>query len=508
MTKGQALRERVSKRGVLASLGRVESAFKLRYMGIGFVWAWLYCSYSTSAVFADRQGVSINADGSWIVSAASVMLAFFIGGALLSRRGGGASTSLPLQVTAPVLLSLGTVFSAGGSHWKAFLWLGGVLTGIGYALLSMLWARALMRLDVEELEVAVPLSSLVVVPCVVVFPHLQGAAGVAATACLPLVSGALLLLCFRGESRQEARSSEVADARRCSGAADREAAFARGASAKPDRAWLSYLLRISLVLCVLYLAIGWQAALADVQDDLGSLVGIDVPLLMSRLASVMLGVAIVFFSKKVSFSGLFRWAIPFTVVALVLLGVPSLLSGFVASAINNVFDMLIDVLVYLFVITFAKAGKVPVALGIGLVNGFVQLGVLLGNMLGSASLDPAAPCDTGAMAAVLICVVALTGVFAPQREPVEEKSELAGLDGAKESTLGACRRLQKIFGLSDRETEIAFLLAQGRSRPYIREKLFISKNTVATHIKHIYRKLGIHSREDLIDLVAQLAESS
>ena len=63
----------------------------------------------------------------------------------------------------------------------------------------------------------------------------------------------------------------------------------------------------------------------------------------------------------------------------------------------------------------------PVALGIGLVNGFVQLGVLLGNMLGSASLDPAAPCDTGAMAAVLICVVALTGVFAPQREPVEEK---------------------------------------------------------------------------------------
>ena len=58
---------------------------------------------------------------------------------------------------------------------------------------------------------------------------------------------------------------------------------------------------------------------------------------------------------------------------------------------------------------------------------------------------------------------------------------------------------------SDRETEIAFLLAQGRSRPYIREKLFISKNTVATHIKHIYQKLGIHSKEELIDLVTAVA---
>lgn len=65
--------------------------------------------------------------------------------------------------------------------------------------------------------------------------------------------------------------------------------------------------------------------------------------------------------------------------------------------------------------------------------------------------------------------------------------------------------LQKKFGLSDRETEIAFLLARGYSRPYIREKLFISKNTVATHIRHIYGKLGIHSKEELIDLATEAA---
>ena len=56
-------------------------------------------------------------------------------------------------------------------------------------------------------------------------------------------------------------------------------------------------------------------------------------------------------------------------------------------------------------------------------------------------------------------------------------------------------------GLSNRETEIFLLLAQGRSRPYIRDSLYLSKNTVATHIRHIYEKLGIHSQQELIDLV-------
>lgn len=59
------------------------------------------------------------------------------------------------------------------------------------------------------------------------------------------------------------------------------------------------------------------------------------------------------------------------------------------------------------------------------------------------------------------------------------------------------------FGLSPRETEIFLLLAQGRSRPYIRDALFLSKNTVATHIRHIYEKMDIHSQQELIDLVQE-----
>ena len=107
---------------------------------------------------------------------------------------------------------------------------------------------------------------------------------------------------------------------------------------------------------------------------------------------------------------------------------------------------------------------------------------------------------------VLICLVALVGIVAPQREPVEVRPMAeAGSDALEHSLMVGCELLQKKFGLSDRESEIAFLLARGYSRPYIREKLFISKNTVATHIRHIYGKLDIHSKEELIDLATEAA---
>lgn len=61
--------------------------------------------------------------------------------------------------------------------------------------------------------------------------------------------------------------------------------------------------------------------------------------------------------------------------------------------------------------------------------------------------------------------------------------------------------IAKEFGLSKRETEVFCLLAKGRDTAYIQEKLFISSGTVCSHRDRIYRKLGIHSKQELLDLV-------
>jgi DNA-binding NarL/FixJ family response regulator len=51
--------------------------------------------------------------------------------------------------------------------------------------------------------------------------------------------------------------------------------------------------------------------------------------------------------------------------------------------------------------------------------------------------------------------------------------------------------------LSSREQEILHILATGRSYKDISESLYISIETVRTHVRNIYRKLQVHSWKDI-----------
>ena len=64
-----------------------------------------------------------------------------------------------------------------------------------------------------------------------------------------------------------------------------------------------------------------------------------------------------------------------------------------------------------------------------------------------------------------------------------------------------CALVAHRFQLTPREAEVLALLARGRTSPIIQEKLVVSQNTVRTHVRHIYAKLGVHSQQELINLV-------
>lgn len=57
------------------------------------------------------------------------------------------------------------------------------------------------------------------------------------------------------------------------------------------------------------------------------------------------------------------------------------------------------------------------------------------------------------------------------------------------------------YGLTNREKEVLTLLLQGRRATWIAQKLYISDNTARAHVRHIYQKTGVHSREELLDLM-------
>ena len=66
----------------------------------------------------------------------------------------------------------------------------------------------------------------------------------------------------------------------------------------------------------------------------------------------------------------------------------------------------------------------------------------------------------------------------------------------------ACEDIGEKFGLTNREVEITLLISQGNSVKRIASILVLSPSTVQTHSKNIYRKIDVHSKQELIDLVA------
>jgi DNA-binding CsgD family transcriptional regulator len=59
------------------------------------------------------------------------------------------------------------------------------------------------------------------------------------------------------------------------------------------------------------------------------------------------------------------------------------------------------------------------------------------------------------------------------------------------------------YAISAREKEVVLLVLQGCSNSRIGKTLFISLNTVKTHLRNIYAKLGVSSRYELISFFSQ-----
>lgn len=63
--------------------------------------------------------------------------------------------------------------------------------------------------------------------------------------------------------------------------------------------------------------------------------------------------------------------------------------------------------------------------------------------------------------------------------------------------------------LTRAELRVAELVAEGLTNPLIAERLFVSRNTVQTHLRNVFRKLGVHSRTQLaVEVVLRSAAAS
>jgi two-component system OmpR family sensor kinase len=80
---------------------------------------------------------------------------------------------------------------------------------------------------------------------------------------------------------------------------------------------------------------------------------------------------------------------------------------------------------------------------------------------------------------------------------VTQRSELFERVAAEAERRGERRAADEIGRITHREREVATLIAQGLMNAEIAQKLTLAEGTVANHIAHIMRKLGLQSRTQI-----------
>ena len=548
-------------------VSKVEGSVRPRHLGLGFVWAWIYCSFSTSALFAGRAGSSINADSSWFASAVAVVGCFFV--FVLAWRRVDMSRIRPVAFVGAVLMAAGTFF-LGAFDLPA--WAGtlcGVSSGIGSGLLVLFWGDAYSRLETERVEIAVPAASGVMLACAFVFPYIQGLPGACGVSSLPILSMVCLYLTWndidagrfverlaegemwRAGERAGLRTSaaHTLDASRKDTRGMRSLDMppsamrdrSNGSLQAPQGKALAFLVRISVVLFAAYMAIGVASATGGATDAFQAAYGFDAATMLGSVCGVCLAFWFIFFSPRVNVPALLRWVAPLIIIGLAAIPFSGMAPEFVASATMSVADTVLQIIAFLSLVNLARAGVFSPAFAIGVGQGMIQLGVLVGNLAGKWSALSTTSSGYGLWetSLVVICVFSIAMALAPSDRnmggiglryagdldnadpmgagelPVSQGGSAAsgralrafgaegnGLLTQEESLDGMVARIAVEGGLSARETEVLGYLARGRSQPYIRDALVLSKNTVASHVKHIYQKLNVHSRQELLDLFA------
>lgn len=151
---------------------------------------------------------------------------------------------------------------------------------------------------------------------------------------------------------------------------------------------------------------------------------------------------------------------------------------------------------------------------------FLVVGLAIGSTLGALSVDYGLSLLTLlAFAAIyplaIVLVVALRRArpniddAAQGEHPGENSTTILEAAPTIEDALGAgVETVADRFDLTKREREILGYLARGRSAKFIAETLVISENTVWAHIKRIYAKTDVHSKQELMSVVELSAKNS
>lgn len=128
-------------------------------------------------------------------------------------------------------------------------------------------------------------------------------------------------------------------------------------------------------------------------------------------------------------------------------------------------------------------------------------GALLAIPLTGAGLAPSLL--TRALLAVACLLVLMSTYVVARLVGVHQedavRDEITRLEDARSAEIydGFARK----YDLSPREREVVKMVAQGYSSAFIAGQLGVSQSTAKSHISHIYQKVGVHRKDELLELM-------
>lgn len=255
-------------------------------LGIGFTHVQILSQYAGSGLFHGMAGLPVSTDVAWFVGMGANILVLLACGAVfrdsrLDRLKRLLAPSIILNIVGFLLSVWPTGVTANGDPVAL---LGAIALGMGQAIMFLLWADVFNRAKIEEAEIALPLSSLVVLAYAVVVPLLPASLNGIPMLVAPLASGATLYLSFQRLPVAQACEKAVA------------------IEGSRPHSMVKELARIAVPLAVFYLVVSWNGLLSQFEMT-GER---SLPEIIGSLAGVLCIVVFVLFSLKIDFAALFR----------------------------------------------------------------------------------------------------------------------------------------------------------------------------------------------------------
>lgn len=414
----------------------------------------------------------------------STALALSLAAAVFSRRAQAMLRNHRLSLLLGIVAALGSILGPLSALFPELsvplIHIAAVAVGVGFAGLFLAWFDAFVKArDMMGLAISVVVATILTYPLANMLSSDQMSPWISATiaSVLPLASIALL---WRSPKRTTV-------------CGEREATV-------PDARKLRLLVRFCLCLFLVIAIIESVRNLLLNGTAITFYAGvINLGALALKLACSVWLLAIFDARNADGVSALYRTA--FVLLLGVVLCIPYLLEG------NWVAHTLLDLSSFFFQLTVVMVAF-EICMGFSLcpvlVFGSARAAWAAGALTG-IGLEQL--CRAGGMEAVqalavvlgLIAAVAFVFIFT-ERDCVEILSSLP-LPAHTSRFRRQCEHLAKRSSVSNREMEVLMLVAKGRSASRIANDLSVSLATVNSHIHHIYQKLGIHSRQELIDLI-------